>query len=820
MKPKLQNFFAIIITLTLICTNLSSVSANPKQPQITHDQVDLVINKGFDYIATQQNDDGGIAWTDENSNVAATLRVALAMAAAGYPQDHLISSSGLRPIDFLLDAGANWVYQQDAEQPGINVARAAQLLTAIAAANEDPQKVGPNSLDLIYEINKNYDPNTGIYGASESENVVDQVWAILGLTANNASVPKTAADWLAGVQLQNGSWNDGYGSFLDTTPLALLALLASGHRNLDSAEIQAGFEFMLTNQNSEGGWQTDWDITSNASITAAMLQVIVASDQIAENEPWQTENGNPLTALVSLQQNHGAIGGEYANAYSTAEAILGLSGQISFNLGFVRKINKAFEYMITEQESSGGWSGVGQTIDVLLALKLAGWDPDTIKYQNNSPLDYMKDKLPAYLETGPDSIGKAIIGVIAAGKTPTDFAGINLITALMETYDEGIGAFGDPENSWHQSFAILGLGAAGEPIPQSAVDTLIKLQQLDGGWEYSPGFGTWPDNTGLVLQALQAAGQKSTDPVIKKGFEYIRTQQTPDADWGDSSTTAYVLASINAFGLPLDSWKSHNGRSPLAALFAYQTIDGAFIFNHENPDDNLMATTAAMIAALEGDYILEQQDQRTTGFAGLVIDPGEGEVRTACVELQNESITGLELLEASGYPYSSQSGFMDSILDIANPDGETMYWSYWQWNGREWSFNNAGAGESIILPGTIEGWHFTSWEVFPSLPPTFLGNLNDICSKEILKNFLTQPYLNYEDVFSSHGKESQAFDPVIETPENAEPEQTPTTPQKITADSPANTEIPARSSVPIIIIATIGLVIIFLIVFVLLRKKR
>jgi hypothetical protein len=48
---------------------------------------------------------------------------------------------------------------------------------------------------------------------------------------------------------------------------------------------------------------------------------------------WTKEQNNPVDALQSLQKEDGSIGGTYANPYSTAEAIIGLSGIPLADLG-------------------------------------------------------------------------------------------------------------------------------------------------------------------------------------------------------------------------------------------------------------------------------------------------------------------------------------------------------------------------------------------------------------------------------------------------------------------------------------------------------
>ena len=496
---KLTLFPLLIITLILspLFLTLSGVET-VLAASTTYDIEDAIIN-AIDYLITEQNHDGGLRWVDENSNVPTTIRAVLALTAAGFPLDKLVSQQGKDPMDFLHQAGLGWVYQQETDQPALNLARAGQLLTAVSAANEDPYAFGEEAVNLVHLIKSHYDPNTGIFGDASPQNVTDQVWALLGLAAAYAPVSPEAVDWLGAAQLPDGSWDDGFGSYLDMTPLGLMALIASGDKDGDDPSVVLALDYLKTQQQPDGAWQTDWDTSTNANTTGIILQGIIAAGQNPIDPAWTMKDASPLQALLDLQREDGAIGGDFTNAYSTADAILGLAGQPLYDLGHLRKIGRAFEFIFAAQDPDGGWGSVGQTIDVILAADAAGWDPNSITAAGASPVAYLADHLQPYLENGPDAIGKAILGVVAAGLNPTNFNGADLITALLNTYDSKAEAFGNPENSWHQALAILGLSAANTPIPEGALKTLLGLQQRDGGWEYTPGFETSSDNTALAL---------------------------------------------------------------------------------------------------------------------------------------------------------------------------------------------------------------------------------------------------------------------------------------------------------------------------------
>lgn len=762
--------------------------------------VDTAILHAVEYFQTQQNDDGGLRWIDETSNVPATIRVVLALAAAGFPQEMLTTEQGNSPMDYLAKNGHSWVSQTEGTEPVLNVARAGQLLTAVAAANQDPYAFGSESINLVHLLITHYDPNTGVYGTATPDNVTDQVWAILGLASAYAGIPPDAVNWLGSAQSADGSWDDGFGSTLDMTPLALMALRASGYVAEDAPEILQATDFMISQQQQDGGWQSAWDSSTNANTTGMILQAIYAAGQSPSDPAWVRDEGSPVTALLNLQGDDGAIGGDFTNVFSTADAVLGLVGQPLFDLGHIRQIGRAFEYIFTTQGEDGGWGSVGQTIDVIIAARAAGWDPNTLLRNGHSPLDFIADHLDEYLGAGPDTIGKTILGLVAAGQDPTDFQGVDLVKSLLETYSLETRAFGDPANTWHQALAILGLHAAQGAIPEDALQTLLDLQQGDGGWEYSPGFGTWPDSTSLALQALMAAGTSADNIAIQNGVKHILSQQLKDGGWGDSSTTAYAIMAMNAAGIESNHWQTASGTTPINNLMTFQLPSGAFIFSQDFPDENLMATSAAILAAIGGDYLIQPLEQMTANTAGLVVQTDQGEVTTACVAFEGDSISGLALLDDSGIAYQAQDGFMNSILGISNPQGGTMYWSYWHWDGREWVFNNTGAGDSLVLPGSIEAWYFTSWEIYPSPPPAFVPHLGSLCESSVSKNFAVQPFLHYYDLYEGSISMSGV------TRLAAGQQLQPTTQESLPL-------------APIIIIGIAGVIVLGLIIWMLFRKK-
>jgi hypothetical protein len=103
--------------------------------------------------------------------------------------------------------------------------------------------------------------------------------------------------------------------------------------------------------------------------------------------------------------------------------------------------------------------------------------------------------------------------------------------------------------------------------------------------------------------------------------------------------------------------------------------------------------------------------------AGLVIDYGDGNAVTFCVEFEEESITGIEVLERAGREFVLGFGggavcAVDGVgcpgddcwCECGNPSQGCIYWMYWHLKGGEWRYSEAGAAAYPIYDGDVEGW--------------------------------------------------------------------------------------------------------------------
>jgi hypothetical protein len=240
----------------------------------------------------------------------------------------------------------------------------------------------------------------------------------------------------------------------------------------------------------------------------------------------------------------------------------------------------------------GGVDDPGRLARVILLAEALGEDPRVV---GAAPGDDLVARLEATRRTtGPDEglygaadplydgafrQGYALAALVAAGATP-DVSSVQWLlgqqclgasegawmpyradTSVPCAFDGDL--FVGPDTN-ATAAAIIGLDAVdqGDEAISSALDWLDSVQEPDGGWGQLSGFGTDPNSTALVIQALLAIDQAGA------------------ARFGDQDAT------------------------PLAALLAFQLgctapvgDRGAFTFPGSNDAPNSFATVQAVPAA-------------------------------------------------------------------------------------------------------------------------------------------------------------------------------------------------------------------------------
>src|SRR5688500_4900639 len=265
--------------------------------------------------------------------------------------------------------------------------------------------------------------------------------------------------------------------------------------------------------------------------------------------------------------------------------------------------NRALTWMKTQQQPDGSFAGfgAGSTIDALLAILAAGQDPATYSQGGNTPVTYLESKV-GDLAKSPGSAGKMLLATVQLQRAGKNFSGAKqLIQALNTSYDVQTGQYG--KDAIGHAFAMLGMATLGD-VPSDATAFLKSIQTVDGGWAFSgeTGAGTADTNTTAVaIQALVAAGEAETSPVIMRALDYLATQQNADGGYpyqkegefggeSDVNSSAYVMQALITVGADRQRVGDY--------LLSMQKPNGAFQWKKAEPDDNAGATYQAIPALL------------------------------------------------------------------------------------------------------------------------------------------------------------------------------------------------------------------------------
>ena len=215
----------------------------------------------------------------------------------------------------------------------------AKTILALAAAGKNPTTFG--SIDYAAKLKTYYDGTQ--MGVATLLN--DDIWSILAFASIKKadSLEATAAkNFLLANQNADGGWGYQVGgsSGSNDTAAAIMALIEAGV-NVNSAVITNAAVFLHTLQNDDGGFMNDpaWGTTSDSGSDSWVISAIYKIGQ--EPTDWVKNGNNPLAHLQSLQDN--TDGGfwwvdptgspEFNNKAMTAFAVIALAGE-SFPVGY------------------------------------------------------------------------------------------------------------------------------------------------------------------------------------------------------------------------------------------------------------------------------------------------------------------------------------------------------------------------------------------------------------------------------------------------------------------------------------------------------
>jgi len=205
----------------------------------------------------------------------------------------------------------------------------AKTILALTALGQDPTTFG--NIDYVSQLKSYYDGTQ----MGDANLLNDDAWSILALASvyeEGSPEAIAAKDFLLANQNANGGWSYSVGAGSDTndTAAVVIALLEMGVSASDSV-ITDAFSYIQSAQNSDGGFGyqvgSDSDSGSDSWVIWALYKAGI------DPTSWSVGNNNPITHLESLQDTDGGFwwvaegASEWNNKNMTPYAVIALSGQ-------------------------------------------------------------------------------------------------------------------------------------------------------------------------------------------------------------------------------------------------------------------------------------------------------------------------------------------------------------------------------------------------------------------------------------------------------------------------------------------------------------
>ena len=221
-------------------------------------------------------------------------------------------------------------------------------IMAIVAAGENPQNFG--GIDYV-------DTLLGLYDGTQMGDAAmlnDDFWGILALVSIRGSetIIQNIKNFIISNQNGDGGWGwtvDG-NSDADNTAAAVSALVAAGE-SPSSQTITNALNYLKSQQQNNGGFVSEG--TTNAAVDSWVIGALTSVGQDPIGEGWRQSGNNPVGHLLSLQDTNGAFKWtetQWSNPeWMTAYAIPALLG-------------KPYPVVIMPPPRGGGGGGGGEDL--------------------------------------------------------------------------------------------------------------------------------------------------------------------------------------------------------------------------------------------------------------------------------------------------------------------------------------------------------------------------------------------------------------------------------------------------------------------------
>jgi energy-coupling factor transport system substrate-specific component len=263
----------------------------------------------------------------------------------------------------------------------------------------------------------------------------------------------------------------------------------------------------------------------------------------------------------------------------------------------------AATWLESVQNEDGGWgeskganSSQQMTGWVMLGLEAAGVNPQDVGSGSGaSPVDYLQSQITQV--QSPGDLSRTILALEGAGIEPREFAGRNLVSALLAKRRPD-GSYEDWPNS--TAYAILALRSAGVGNVADSLEWLREVQNEDGGWGDTAGSPSNADGTGAVLQALSPSSKASNG-----GVDYLRQEQQQGGGFRlggngalNTQSTSRAIQGLLAAGANPAEFK-RGGKSAYQYIEELQAGDGHYRYSAKSDQTPIWVTGDVLVAAAE-----------------------------------------------------------------------------------------------------------------------------------------------------------------------------------------------------------------------------
>ncbi|MFA4833220.1 MAG: hypothetical protein WC619_00025 [Patescibacteria group bacterium] len=293
----------------------------------------------------------------------------------------------------------------------------AKTILALAAAGENPTTFG--NLDYVAKL-KSY------YGGSQMGDaslVNDDIWSVLALASIyqvDSKEAVAAKEFLLKNQNGNGGWgyNVGEDSDSNDTAAAIMALIEAGIGK-EELVITNAVSYLRTLQNDDGGFMNNpaWGTDSDSGSDAWVISALYKAGEVPAS--WTKGENTPITHLQSLQDDSDGgfwwIAGvsEWNNKSMTPYAVIALSGK-SFPVGYYH-IPPPTKLTVDKSTLSSGES-ITITVEYFNGQSWLGLEGATVKGGDQDYITDSSGQVVAILPSGNYTLSAEKDGFVSSGE--------------------------------------------------------------------------------------------------------------------------------------------------------------------------------------------------------------------------------------------------------------------------------------------------------------------------------------------------------------------------------------------------------------------